>query len=1837
MNRLSSRVAGRHLASLALITLTAGALLVACASGAGEPDPRVVDAYTSGEISRFSTVRVAFTEPVGAGGGQIATEAELSVARRVRGELRWVDAWTLEFTPTEPLAEGREYTATFVPGGELAEKTDSFAFTFAVVPQALAFEPHGLYIVDPRNPSVMEFRAALRFSDSVTIEEAAAAVHARHDRRPIEFEIDGAPRGSAFELRIPNIARAQEVSELAVRWQTGSGRSSTERYVADVPAADGFDLLSVRPINEHEQYVELTFSQPVDQNQNLAGLIEASDIDLDITTRSNAVRLYAAGGWPQAASLVIAASVRSMLGQVLAQDVSSQIVFPSENPEVRFVGNGVIVPTSQGTTVPIETMNLNAVMVEAIQIYGNNVHQFLQVNQLDGDRELYRTGEVVWRKIIELDWDDENADRWVRYGLDISPLLESDPTGLFQLRLTFRRPHIQYPCSGSSEEDASFSDPATGPLAAEESFWDLANPNWQDRRFRTDPCHPAYYMRWYDHDITQTRNVMVSDIGLHAKQGQNGTLTVAASDLRTTDPLSGVNLQVFNFQQRTIATDRTRSNGLATFDMAEDVPFFVLARYRGQFGYLRVDEASALNVSQFDTGGASIQGGIQGLIYGERGVWRPGDDIYLTFILHDPDDRLPDDHPVRFEIYDPRGTLIDFQTQNESVGGMYAYTASTDEGAVTGTYSARVVVGDRSFTRALRVESVVPNRLKIDLSFDGPDDYLRAGRVSGQLSASWLYGAPAPDLDADITASFSPMETSFEGYDAYTFDDPAREFQGGETVLFDAQLNDEATARIFSNLRVDEAPGMVRANLTTRVFEPSGACSTEYTSIRFSPYERYVGIRTPRGDAARGMLLTDTDHTVDIVLVDEEGEPVPFARVDAAIYKVNWRWWWESDSENLAAYVSRNNLQPIESDQVTVRNGRGQWQFQINYPDWGRYLIRVTDESGGHSTGKIVYIDWPGWAGRALDEGASGATMLVLQPEQQQYNVGDEVRVQLPVSSVGRGLVTVEARGSVLQADWIEGQGESTTYSFQATAEMAPNVYVHVSYLQPHLQTANDLPIRTYGVVPIAIEDPETHLDPVVTTAEQYEPGEEVTIRVSEESGRAMNYTVSIVDEGLLGLTRYSAPDPWDHFYQRLASGLLSWDLYNFVSSAYTGELDTLLAVGGGDSGENDGQRDRNRFEPVVIYLPPSRLEPRATNTHTVTIPQYFGAVRVMVVAASEDGAFGQAEEEVPVRQDVMVLGTLPRVLGTGEEIEAVVTVFSLSPSARLVSLEAETEGPVEIVGQSRDFLRFSEPGEQLYRFRLRTTDAPGQAVIRFSAAGGGVRAVDETFIDVQVPGEPVTRVTPVSLAPGASQRVRLPLPGIPGTNELTLELSRIPPLDLARRLDYLIRYPYGCIEQTTSAAFPQLYLDRLVALSPSDQADLQANITEAIERIQRFQTPSGGISYWQGEGVANQWASNYAGHFLLEADRRGYQVPSELTGRLTDYLYGQANGWYSTERSEMLIQAYRLYVLALARRPSYAAMNRLRETEQLPDAARWRLAAAYSVAGNRSAAVSIIRRAGITPVSYDEPGSTFGDEVRDLAMILEALVELGDSRADGVAEQISEALTSEEFLSTQTSAYALLAMAKYAQLTDPDIEVDFDWSIDGSTPERVRSSRPVVRLSLPVDRDSTTSELVLENRTDRRLFPRIIATGHPEPGTEERVSDNLRLSFSYRSEGSPVNPREVLVGDDLEIRVRVTNLSRSRRYENVALRHLLPPGWEISNDRLSARENSDAFDYQDIRDDRVHTFFELAAGASRTFTVRATAAYAGTYYLPMIIAEAMYEPEVMAIEPGFEVTVRSR
>lgn len=1844
------------------------------------PDPEVVQAVTYGEIRPTSSIVVSFTEPVGAA-GQPAESQAVAVEPRMAGSVSWDDDWTLRFTPAEAWQRGREYRVTVDPR-KVGVEAEPFGIPVYVPERRIAVTRSWIEIADPENRETVDVVAEVTGVDGLSAEELRESARVSGAPAGAELLVATAGEPGRAELRLRNVPRPAAGPDGAA---AGSGEAAGSAGAAGAPGATGassaagaagagspggagvpggararsvtlgfderaleaaevlaatvsvppagrFELLDVFGNSDGGRSAELIFSEAIDPQQDLRGLIHTAAFQgLEPVVRGNRVRLYADREWPSELELTVEPEVRSSGGVLLAQAEQRQVAFSEEDPAVRFVGSGTIVPTSQGTIVPIETMNLRQVMVEAIHVLGGNMHQFLQVNTLDGDSELERVGTVAWRKVVDLDWREGYRDRWTRYGLDLSELVEEYDEGMFQLRLTFRRQHIEYRCDFEAPpEDATFRPWPTGPDDREASNWDLWEEGsfWEAYQNRENPCHPGYYGQYGGHDIRQTRNVLISNLGLMAQQSPTGEMVVHANDIRSAAPAGGVEVAAFTYQNKELARGRTDAQGRLELALEEEVPFYLLGSSDEGRAYLRVDSGSARAVSHFDVGGARVVGGVDGFVFGERDIWRPGDEIYLHLLLHDPEDALPDDHPVDFSLVDPMGQVVERQVVTQNLDGFYPVTARTAADAPTGTYRGVFRIGNRSFDKVLRVETVRPNRLSIDVELGSGEGPVGTGRIPGSISSQWLHGAPADGLRAQIEANYSPASTSFPGYESYTFDDPAREFRAPTEMLFEGWLDGSGEAEFQTNISIPSAPGRVTANLTSRVFEPGGNFSVQYTSKLVDPYERYLGVQLPPGDAARGMLLTDEDHPVRIAMVTDRGEPVERATVDVELYKLQWRWWWATDQdEDVTSYIEQRSVQPIEREEVEIREGRGEWTLRVEYPSWGRYLVRVID-GRGHSTGEIFYIDWPGWAGRQQGTGGGAATVLPLAPERPEYEVGEEVAVTVPTGAMGRALATVERGGEVLDAQWLEPEEGGTIYRFRATAGMAPNIYVHVTYLQPHQQTANDRPIRSYGVVPVAVNDPSTVLRPELAMPAEYKPGEIARMQVSEESGRAMTYVVAVVDEGLLGLTNYNVPDPRDHFYRRQASMLQSWDVYDHVAGAFTGDLARLLAIGGGDQGELEGRREQNRFEPVVHVFEPRRLAAGRSDSLEFRMPNYVGAVRVMAVAARE-GAFGAAQSTVPVRQEVMVLTSLPRVLTPGDTVDVPITVFSLAEGSRTVEVEVSASGAGSLAGRGSFRMRFDGSGDRQERVSVQLDDRPGTLELRAVARSGSAESTTTTEVAVRSAQPDVRETREISVPAEGSETVSLSLPGLPGTNSVTVELSATHAMDLTRRLDYLLAFPYGCIEQTVSSVFPQIYLPELVELSPAREREVRQNVLAGIERIDSFRTGSGGLSYWPGQSAAHEWGTNYALHFLLAARDAGYPVSEELLNPILEYQKREANRAVPVGSTEEHVQAYRLLTLALAGEPDRAAMNRLRERPTLETTARWHLAQAYAWIGLRRQARESVAGAGTDIRDYRELSGSFGSGLRDRAIVLQTAVLLQERQtADRLAREISRELTSEEQLTTQETAYALLAMADYALAGEGDRTIDAAVRWNGRIVQRVQSDRPIVQVEVPVG-DSSSGRLTVENNSARTLFPRVAMKGTPEQGSEMAVSSGIAIATGY-DVGSDGRGRVQAhrVGDEIVQTVRVVNMT-SRTLEELALSTYVPAGWEILNARLAGRGSAEQIDYQDVRDDRVDTFFDLEPRQSKTFELRATAAYAGRFYLPAIRAQAMYDPSITAVTPG--------
>ena len=1808
-----------------------------------------VEAFTTGKISRYSPVYLIFNQEIPA---ERLKADRLGKLVRLKPDVpgRWAfeNNRTLVFKPEK----GFERNTSYQVNVDLSEwfeaegKDKRFAFGFTTLPLALRGNLESMDI-NKKNENGYDLTAVLFTPDK----ESPGTVESLVDfSEKVDATWQHSPDGKKHEVALTNVPAGME-GERTLRLSVSSNKLGVEKadvVTVNIPDQNDFSVYDVVYVSEPECYVEVAFTKLLDSAQDMRGLaFIAGNTSETVNVDGNKLRLYPDADLREkgAMNIHLNQGIRSKSGLNLKEAVVRQVVANEQKPNVRFIGKGVIIPQSTQLSVPFQAIYLRGVTVSVIKILEQNIGQFLQSNNLDESGELMRVGRLIARKTIFLDEEGLDLSRWNTFAVDLKRLIEPEPGAIYRLELSFDRPLSVYPCGNDtvvlSKEQILASDEIRFKEESarfdEGGYYYYRQYDWSDYNWekRSDPCSDSYYF-----NKVEGKNVLATNLGLVAMLGQDNDMTVLVHNIQNTEPERGVTVTAYNYQHQALASGTTDDKGQVRLDLSSGRPFYLIASQGTQRSYLRVDNGSALSLSSFDVSGEVVQKGIKGFIYGERGVWRPGDTLHLGFMLNDRAKQLPAEHPVVMELYNPLGQMYARKTQTRGELGLYVFDFVTEADAPTGAWNVKAQVGGVSFSKRLRIESIKPNRLKIALSM--PEKTLLRGEpMDARLHVEWLQGAIARNLKYDIQGTFIATPTTFEGYKGFYFDDPSRVFNTEESKLISGVTNERGDATVQARFELGStAPGMLLANLVTRVYEESGDFSIDADRMLYSPYRRYAGIKSPQKD--KEQLNTGANYTYEVASVDYLGKPQANTELDVKVYKVYWHWWWDSNSSGLANYVSDSYNKPVKTFAVRT-DGDGRGTFQLSFPDkeWGTYFISVKDKESKHSTGVMSYFDWPYNEGRRNTDGSESATMLSFKTDKDSYTPGEKMVVTFPSTKGSRAIISIENGVRVLSLTEHTCEDKQTTVRLDVTKDMQPNAYVYITLLQPHGITKNDLPIRLYGVVPFTVTSPESHLTPVIQSPAELKPDASYTISVSEKNGKEMAYTLAIVDEGLLDLTRFRTPEPWKAFNAREALGVNTWDLYNYVVGAYGGRIEQLFSIGGDDALNKGPKAIVNRFKPVVRFDGPFLLKKGKTARHTYQMPNYNGRVKIMVVAGNGE-AYGHADKSVMVRKPVMLLGTLPRVIGVGEEMVVPATVFATEDGVGAVNVSIACSSNMEVVGEATRSLSFERKGDQQASFRIRVKKNPGIGKVTITATGKGDKSVYETELEIRTVRRPQVKVTAATLEAGKSWKETVAMPGATGTNQLTLEVSDIAPVNVSSRLSYLLGYPHGCLEQITSKGFPQLYISSFTDLTLQQAKSTEEAVKEVIRRLRSYQTVDGAFAYWPGGTSSNGWGTVYATHFLLEASKKGYLVPEAMKQSVLNNLRRVARNWKPVtsyyKDSEEATQAYRLYVLALAGSPEMGAMNRLKEMKDLTSMSRWSLASAYALVGREDVAQDLISKTTALPSGYSEYDETFGSDVRDQSIQLMTLCLLDKGKeAATLVEELSKQLSSDDWLSTQSTAFALVALSDYLAKYRVDGAMDFTYACGGKDGQ-VKTDKNIWSETL-LDKAGTSASVELKNTGKSTLFARIITEGIPEQGEEKAYANGVSLAVSYVDlNGSPVNVAQLEQGTNFSAVVTVKNPS-ARGYNNLVLSEIFPAGWEILNTRFLNESVTDSLsagvNYQDIRDDRVYSYIDrLPAGSQVTVKINLCAVYPGRFYLPPVYCEAMYDYLIRANTAGQEVTV---
>ena len=1818
--------------------------------------------YSGGTRSVKEEIRIQFTEaPDSAKRAEALRESPLKLKPEIKGKLSWADDYTLRFVPEKPLDFATVYGIDLQLDHLFPILTERFkTFSFAFQTEVLRVRVKGLGFTEKG-----ELTATVQTSDYVTDKSVEKALSM--ESLPGSPRWSHNPEGTIHTLLLDDPRTgSEEDAALTLNLNTLGAKGNLKRRFK-LPPKGVFTFFGAEETEEPEHSILVHFTYPLDPDQPEAGLVYLKNVATEGTSQSGCdVRIPVPSDLYGDQQIGISAGLRSGTGRIIPTPFTMPIALRPGLPGLRLPGKGYIVPDAgQQAFVAFEARALRQANVEVYRIYPNNVPEFLASQNLDVPMQSFyqRTlGRPVGKLTVNLP-EDARPGEYARYRVDISKIIADAPTALHYARFTFRPDQMRYACPDmqgtpkgaltkvsdqEEESDPSFDWPDDG-----NNYYEDEGGRWtgryneyeydeQGNQIEPKPL-PAPCLQNYAYDPPQGMEggsiqigtyLLRSNLGLQARVGAGGTVDVVATDIRTAEPLAGVQVQVLSKQHQVLASGRTQGNGVVQLKSGKrPAPLLIVATGKEGSAYLSLSNAAALDYSAFaeqlQGGGVDDGSPLKGFLYTERGTYRPGDTLHVGFILQGAD-KSPLTAPVVLEVRNSKGTEIYHRAKAETLGQHYRWNVPTEPSAPTGGYSLYVRAGDKSFYKRIGVETIRPNRMAIRMKLSAPA-YLSGSEGRAEVEARYLYGSPAAELAVSTRSTASLTSFSPEGYEDFNFrnyNKPEPDLTAVAGLVLDGKTDTDGKATLPFAVPVYPNLAPVKLTLTTQVFEKGGQFSQQFSQMLVHPVASYVGIREAKKPDA-GSYALEQPIGLDVVVIDALNARKVGGRrsLTYTLTRLDWIWWYEAVSgENFYNGAATQNR--VKSGQIDVVDGAG--SLSVSLPKWGRYAVEIFDPQTQHSTSQVIYVGTPD----TEETGNDPLQRMKLKASKKTYAPGETAKLLLPQGQVHKGdrvLVSLEAGNRTLSHTWCTVDYASVSVPLPQDA--GPNCYAHVTLLRPYAEAGVGKPLRAYGLVELEISAGHGPLTPLLKAPEEGKPGQPVTVEVSEKFGQGMTYVLAMVDEGLLNLTNFKTPDPAPDLNGRRALQVRAYDMFGQVIERGMLSGTTLLAAGGDGYAKMamevaDREEARNSLivEAVSRVRGPFTLKPGEKAKHTLEAPAYPGAVRWMVIANTpENGA--STEALTRVKADLILEASLPRVVSTGDEIALPLEVESFLKKNATARLEATVvSGPAKLVGGSVKTLSLApKSGRQKVELRLKAGNQDGLLVLKLKATAGSAVAERGFRLPVRLANRPQRRVTDGVLAQGE----KLNWPGlvpdaIPGP--LEAELATAPPLGLKDRLRYLLTYPYGCAEQTVSAAVAQLYLPDVLTLNEAGARRASENVQAAIKRLNLYEVGSGMLALWPGMAQEDVAASAYACYFLQEAQTKGYGESAQrkrLERALKRYL---SNATHPKNPAERNLHAFVLYCLGNA--ADEAALNRQAQDPKLPQQGYTLLAGAYLRRYAFAPAKEMLARQAKAIASGPYEGA-YASPIRDMAIAAGIDAGLNTNRLSPLLLKLAQEVRKSPYLSTQELGWAFASLAKL-----PHGKNDGQVSIGTETATLSSQARSV-------DVSAGKAAPVVQNKGTAPVYVHVSQTYIPAPGKEPVSANGLMLQVQYVDDlNQPIDPKDLKQGQQFTAQMTVTNRS-GIFLDNLALSFPIPGGWEINNDRLAQDAAGTEETYQpgvifeDIRDDRVNRFFMLENGKSIRFRTRLTAAYLGSFAQPGITTEAMYLPQYQANAVGGRVTVR--
>ncbi len=1818
-----------------------------CKSGSNEvPDLKrdrellgqYFSAATTGMISAGSSLTYILHEPLEVIPSEEALKEFITLQPKLNYRVSIHSGMVITVTPEELMLPDQTYEVNLnLKVLDKSRYSKGLGYQLKTKKQGLAIQQTGMQL---KEASVWEVQYRLRLADVTDTEKLKSCFQMADHRWTLE-------KKSETEYHLSAMLKPGEAEQPMV--YDGKPIGSPDRGTLET---EGLHLASkgeFQPVfshhNEESQEFYVYFSQKISGDKDLTGLILVNEKAVPVSIDANKLTIFlsetdASGAF----QILLSQGLASSQGKFLKKDVSFRLSGSKEKPGVEFVSEGYYFPSKGEFQIPVKTRALHSLRLMVVEIPQENVLQYLAWQSMAyADFSTLRMfGKPVYDEEVPLAMGKPDADGWLVHGIDLSEKIRRKPGSMYYIAMDFGPEHTDLACAKellsldfqTRLPDASFFE--IRDRYYYESYFPSFGYDWRES---ANPCRIAFYT---DRPVIQ-RMFICSDISVIAKKAGN-EYRFAIADLQDLKPKENVRIDLFSLQAQKLGSTSTDNLGFANITgLPADA---VVARFSqgNHTTYMELHAGESNSLTEFSVEGNRSDEEMDWFVYTERGVWRPGDTITIYLMSNGRLANAPAGMPIALSLYNPDQLLVDKQIRYYDAGHqIYAFRIPTSAEGKTGMYRCEIAAGPNKISKRLRVETFKPNTTETIWQFDDMrENVIYSQFFQGRIQSRYLNGFPLPGATIRISGRAKKQSQPFPDFSAYSFDVMDQKGLDLFENIFQGPTDREGRASFSHVFSLESWNAPLFLSLEALTTLPGGGTSQEGKLVSLSPFNRYLGCKRNEGTGWSGNYLQDEKIEIQLVSVNPQGKKVGTpVNVSYTIEKHKESWWVDKYVLASQGHFTMSQYWKQVSQGNTTLRGTGTINIPARSLERGAYKVTFQDKDSGHKT-QMYFTVYYG------ESNIPGSQPFILQfdTDREKCQVGEEINVQLPSISEAKALVSVEKGNVIIHQEWVGLGSEVTNLKLKTDANWFPNAYIHVTVMQPYKQTNNDLPLRMYGIRHVKVSDEGPILKPTVQFPSRIESGGRVSCSISETSGVPMEYTIALVDEGILGVTGFNTPDPGKHFFGRYALLVKTWDLYQKLIRYFKGHVAGIISVGGDQAYHPDAIPEMSRFRSLSLHLGPFRLKKGEKRVHSLSIPSFAGRARLMVIGCGE-GRFGKFEQSVQVRQDVMLKAQFPAVLYAGDKCTIPATVFTELQGTQSATLKA-TASPGYVTGLMADkIISFDKTRQATAYFQINALNKTGNANFQLEARAGGKSAKETGVLPFRYPHSQVTTSSPAYINPGKELTLTAKQKGMKGSFQSFCLVNQTATPDLVRYVNDLTLYPYGCLEQITSRGIGLLASDKVSALSPEEIKVRKSGLSETLDHLSALQMSTGKFSYWENQQF-HAWSDIFAAFFLQKMNERGNLAGYEdLLTRWLDIHQAEAENWIIQSASstqvyedESLIQAFRLYVLSKAGLASGSAINRFYSTNTSTHPLTWWLmAGVFHQAGFTAETGRLITKAQSLMPAYDaaKSWSTFGSQPRDLAIIVEILchIPLHKNLSNKYYEAMNTSLQQRPWTSTQEKAWAILAVESFQGVTKNATVSQFSVEGSGSAARQYslgKNGGQKINL-LP------GKTIKIRNNGKSKLYILQTESYLPDAPSTNASKQGLEMNTKYTNvTGKTSGLQGVHLGDEISLAVEISNPGPFD-LESLALSVRAPGGMQLVNRRISGLlDDTPSEDgvYQDYEDDRVHSFFALPSGGKQRFTFVFQAAFEGDFFLPEVSCEHMYRGDVFARSGSSRIQIKS-